>query len=178
MQGVFQQLQLQQDFLRNQGRKGFRFRGDSNDYPALLTKYKKQIENATSDAEQFKILYMLLEGDPEKMYNRHISTKDKSEALKNVWQSLGDSFGFRDHSQLVDIDGKSARSPVDSMTREFNIPLNNLCYCQDLASKEHASHLDTPSFLNNFIARLPPLFRKEHRSKSPATGENEHFWDI
>ena len=51
MHGVLQQLQLQKDFLRNQGRKGFRFHRDSNDYPALLTKYEEKKENATSDAE-------------------------------------------------------------------------------------------------------------------------------
>ena len=55
MQGMLQQLQLQQDFLRNQGKEDFRFQGDPDDYPALLMKYAETTKNATSDEERFTI---------------------------------------------------------------------------------------------------------------------------
>ena len=47
----------------------FHFRGDLDDYPALLTKYEENTKNVTSDKEYFNILYRSLEGEPEKMYN-------------------------------------------------------------------------------------------------------------
>ena len=75
---------LQQDFLRNQGRKGFRFHGDVDDYPALLIKYEEKTKIGTSDEEHFNIRYTLLEGEPEKVYKRQLVIKDKLEALKSV----------------------------------------------------------------------------------------------
>ena len=58
---------------------------------------------------RFKILYTLLENDPEKSYNQHIVTTDKSKVLQNVWLDLKDNFGYQEQTPLVSVDESSAR---------------------------------------------------------------------
>ena len=59
------------------------------------------MKHATSDEERFNILYTLLEGEPEKTYNRHLAIENKTEALKKLWRSLEDNFGYLDRSPLI-----------------------------------------------------------------------------
>ena len=65
-----------QDFLKSQRKRDFCFRGDPDDYPVLHTRYAEKTKNATSDEERFTILNTLLEGEPEKLYNRQLATTD------------------------------------------------------------------------------------------------------
>ena len=58
-------VQLQQDFLQNQGKKGFRFQDNSENYPALVTKYNEKIKPDMSDTDKFALLYTLLNGERE-----------------------------------------------------------------------------------------------------------------
>ena len=114
MQGMLQQLQLQHDFLRNQSENASIFVATSTITQHCSRNTRKKNKNVTSDEERFTILYTLLEGAPEKPYNQHISKTDKSEALKEVWRDLKDNFGYRDQNPLVNVDKRSARSPVQS----------------------------------------------------------------
>ena len=75
-------MQLQQDFLWNQGRKGFKFLGDTDDLPCVTQRYAEKMKHATSDEEHFNILYMLLEGEPDKTYNGQLVIENKTEAQK------------------------------------------------------------------------------------------------
>ena len=54
-------IQLQQDFLCNQRKKGFRFRNNPEKYPALVMRYNEKTKHTMSDADHFTILYTLLE---------------------------------------------------------------------------------------------------------------------
>ena len=59
------------------------------------------MKDTTSVAKRFKILYTLLGGEAETIYNRHIAETDKSAALRHVWRTLENSFGYQDHNLLV-----------------------------------------------------------------------------
>ena len=162
MQGIMKQLQaqqnslqLQQDFFRYQDKEGFHFRGDADDYPALLMVYNEKTKHITSDKERFDILYTLLDGEAEKAYNLHIANTDKSEALKYVWCNLKDNFGYRNQHPLVNVDERSACSLVESTLKGLRTLLGNLCYCRNRAGREHANHLNSPAFLGKCADRLP-----------------------
>ena len=144
--GILQQVQLQQDFLKYQGKKGFRFRGNPDDYPALVTCYNEKTRNATADAKRFRILYTLLDGDAEIAYNRHISETNKSKALRGALHILENTFGYRNQNPLVNINERSAHAPVENMPKGFHTLLADISYCQDWASHQHETHLQNPSF--------------------------------
>ena len=72
-------MQLQRDFLRNEGKKGFRFCNNPDNYLALVTKYNEKIKPTTSDTDQFAILYTLLDDEADTIYNRHLAETDKTE---------------------------------------------------------------------------------------------------
>ena len=94
-------------------------------------KYEEKTKNATSDEERLTFLYTLLEGAPEKAYNRQLETKDKLKALKNVWLNLEDSFGYRNQCPLVDITKRRGCSPVDGMPKGYRNLLDDLCHFRD-----------------------------------------------
>ena len=124
----------------------------------------EKTKNATSDEERFIILYTLLEGEPKKAYSRHLATIDKLEALKDVWSSLRNNFfGYHEQNLLVDINMRSARSPVESMPKRLHTLIGDLCYCWDRAGREHATHLNNPSFLGKCADHLPAQFRQHYR---------------
>ena len=70
-------IKLQQDLLQSQGKRGFRFRDNPDNYPTLLTKYNEKIKPNMSDTDKFALLYTLLDDEAETIYNRHLAETDK-----------------------------------------------------------------------------------------------------
>ena len=86
-------LQLQQDFLCNQGKKGFWFYNKPNDYLALVARYNEKTKHSKSGNDRFAILYTLLDGEVETIYNRHLVETEKTVALRRVWLALKNTYG-------------------------------------------------------------------------------------
>ena len=73
MQLQKESIKLQQNFLRGQEKKDIRFRNNPVNYLALVTKYNENIKPNISDTDRFALLYTLLDGEAETIYNRHLA---------------------------------------------------------------------------------------------------------
>ena len=84
---ILQQLKLTQGFLHAQGKKGFSFLDKPDHYESLVTIYKEKTEHEhLNDTKCFNILGLLLDGEAEALYNRHLSEPNKTLALaRPVW---------------------------------------------------------------------------------------------
>ena len=60
-----------------------------------------------SDKQKFSVLYHLLEGEAEDIYNRHSSERDDTLTLNNVRCALEKAFGYR--NPLTEMNERSAR---------------------------------------------------------------------
>ena len=70
-----------------------------------------------SDTDHFSILYTLLYGEAETIYNRHVAETDKTKALRCVWRALKMAYGYRDEAILSDLTERSVRPPVQSTSK-------------------------------------------------------------
>ena len=138
--GILNHLQVQQnvirqntEYLRNQGKKGLKFRNNPDTYPMPVTKYCDLIAERMSDKQKFNILYHLLEGDAKDVYNRHSSEHDHTIALKNVWCALRETYDYREHNPLTELNKPRARPAVDCTVRSMHTLLSDIVYCRDRA---------------------------------------------
>ena len=176
---ILQQLKLTQGFLHAQGRKGFRFHDDPDQYESLVTVYKEKTQSEhLTDNERFNILGSLLGGEAEVVYNRYLCSPNKTLALERVWRSLELAYGYREKNPMTEIYELSTRPSVESSSQGLRSLRKDLIFCLGRVETNNSATLDNPALVNNFVRRLPNNFRKQYIQRALDSDITRNFNDL